>query len=506
MSSSQLPTSSLDIDADKQNVNTMSEAQPLSEQASSLNGNTSETPLLINLSPNGEPDQAGSQSKVEASNIESGEVTAQEIKHKDPEREETPTPPVENISLSQSKASGSRTSLRVHTGSENPPAPPKKDDSYLDPTPRTPQAPRSPTGTPSDQINKDLPEIPAQQDVFANGDGDCSLGKEQERKSDDSQPEIQTIMEQFADETKSLGQDEIMSPRLELADQFRTTQTHHFPSRKSSLEPTRSLDAAAEQPQTQLRPWRSQQTSQFSQDPQHSASPPAVPPKSPPRNSKEPQHGVSSIEQSVTSPPIQPAAIPAPEPEPDQPFDFHRFLEQLRHRTADPVAKFLRSFLTEFGKRQWMVHEQVKIISDFLAFIANKMAQCEVWRDISDVEFDNAKEGMEKLVMNRLYSQTFSPAIPATPAPPRSRSRSRRKETARTQRPGRKGQHQEDVERDDVLAQKIRIYSWVREQHLDIPQLGSNGRRFLALAQQGTFLLPSSTFSSVSLLMYLQSC
>ena len=67
------------------------------------------------------------------------------------------------------------------------------------------------------------------------------------------------------------------------------------------------------------------------------------------------------------------------------------------------MARYLKSFLQEFGKKQWMVHEQVKIISDFLAFIANKMIQCEVWRDDSDAEFDNAREGMEKLVMNRLY-------------------------------------------------------------------------------------------------------
>ena len=69
---------------------------------------------------------------------------------------------------------------------------------------------------------------------------------------------------------------------------------------------------------------------------------------------------------------------PSPDPEPALPFDFHRFLEQLRHRTADPVARFLRSFLNEFGKKQWAVHEQVKIISDFLEFISKKMAQCEV--------------------------------------------------------------------------------------------------------------------------------
>lgn len=31
------------------------------------------------------------------------------------------------------------------------------------------------------------------------------------------------------------------------------------------------------------------------------------------------------------------------------------------------------------------------------------MRDCDVWRDISEKEFENAKEGMEKLVMNRLY-------------------------------------------------------------------------------------------------------
>jgi hypothetical protein len=31
------------------------------------------------------------------------------------------------------------------------------------------------------------------------------------------------------------------------------------------------------------------------------------------------------------------------------------------------------------------------------------MREVEVWKDVTDVEFDNALEGMEKLVMNRLY-------------------------------------------------------------------------------------------------------
>jgi hypothetical protein len=38
-----------------------------------------------------------------------------------------------------------------------------------------------------------------------------------------------------------------------------------------------------------------------------------------------------------------------------------------------------------------------------LQFISQKMQECEVWKNATEVEFDNALEGMEKLVMNRLY-------------------------------------------------------------------------------------------------------
>jgi hypothetical protein len=252
---------------------------------------------------------------------------------------------------------------------------------------------------------------------------------------------------------------------MELAEQFLGGQGH-FPPRKSSLD--HGIAAGV-----------SQQTQKSAAGPSPSlGKQPAAIANNIHRNSTVEEFTLTRRSSTSTIP-------PPPEPEAEQPFDFHRFLEQLRHRTADPVAKFLRSFLHEFGKRQWMVHEQVKIISDFLAFITNKMAICEVWRDVSDSEFDNAKEGMEKLVMNRLYSQTFSPVIPGPPSIPRSASRSKRREMERLHGPWRRGQHQEDVERDEVLAQKMRIYSWIKEEHLDIVPVSPSGCRFLNLAQQG---------------------
>lgn len=284
---------------------------------------------------------------------------------------------------------------------------------------------------------------------------------------DDARSEIEDIMGQFSQEGGGPGEEEVMTPR------FEKTPSLYFPRRESSLDPEYQSSPNSPALQRTL----SRDSYKFTPS---KARPPSVsgslhvPLDSPGRAGP-----MSPSSPSVFQPPP-----PEPDPEPPLPFDFHRFLEQLRHRTADPVARFLRSFLNEFGKKQWAVHEQVKIISDFLEFIAKKMAQCEVWRTVSDAEFDNAKEGMEKLVMNRLYSQTFSPAIPPVEVVPKLKNRRTRPSAASNIGPGRRGQHEEDVERDQLIAEKIRIYSWIREEHLDIPSLGEKGRKFLTLAQQ----------------------
>lgn len=294
-------------------------------------------------------------------------------------------------------------------------------------------------------------------------------------------------MEQFSEEGGGPGADEVMSPRLEFASPMLGSQLQH-PPRKSSLEPLAPSLAQQLQDVQGLRMSSSSPVSLRHTETETSEQAPPVPPKDGSIYSGMTGRPQEERQGSVDSPMSPTLSLhrpppPEPEPEPSLPFDFHRFLEQLRNKKADPVARYLKSFLSEFSKRQWMVHEQVKIIGDFLAFIANKMEQCEVWRDVSDAEFDNAREGMEKLVMNRLYTQTFSPAIP--PPQPIPGAKPKRRGGERPMGPGRRGQHQEDVERDDILAQKINIYSWTKEEHLDIPPVSESGKRFLKLAQQG---------------------
>ncbi|CAK7267383.1 hypothetical protein SEPCBS57363_002564 [Sporothrix epigloea] len=384
---------------------------------------------------------------------------------------------------------------------------------YIDPTPATPILSRSPSTAASHSHTRS-----PRSDAEAGNDTDITDGEQDRRYLSDDEGgvsgmagdrrEIQTIMEQFSGDGGGPGAEEVMSPRLEIASPMLSAPLPTHPPRKSSLEPlapglAQKIKESVRESATEIH----NRMGSAAAGGDNAAvikgkgvdSRPPVPPKDASSSSlaaaslAEQPSAISSLavgtEPRDDATPLSPTASlhrpppPAPEPEPVLPFDFHRFLEQLRHKKADPVARYLKSFLAEFAKKQWMVHEQVKIISDFLAFIANKMAVCEVWRDLSDAEFDNAHEGMEKLVMNRLYTQTFSPAIP--PPQPIPGAKPKRRGGERLMGPGRRGQHQEDVERDEVLSQKINIYAWIREAHLDIaPVTGESGRRFLRLAQQ----------------------
>jgi Rab5 GDP/GTP exchange factor len=360
------------------------------------------------------------------------------------------------------------------------------EQAYLDPTPKTPlpsQPPSRSTSSAASIPHYSRAEAPERSPTRSDAGFDDKVSASEDEREVGSRSEIQSIMDQFSEEGQGPGHEEIMSPRLEFAGPLLGGPIQH-PPRKSSLEPLSSSAAGASQGLQELR--LSSTTSLNHQPRDESDIGPPPPPKPGSIHSFTQSRNQDDRYQSADSqisPPMHRPPPPEPEPEPDLPFDFHRFLEQLRHKTADPVAKFLRSFLQEFGKKQWMVHEQVKIIGDFLAFITNKMGQCDVWREVSDAEFDNAREGMEKLVMNRLYTQTFSPAIP--PPQPIPSSKPRRRGAERLMGPGRRGQHQEDVERDDILAQKVSIYGWIKEEHLDIAPVGDSGKRFLVLAQQG---------------------
>ncbi|KAI9159292.1 hypothetical protein H9P43_008632 [Blastocladiella emersonii ATCC 22665] len=155
-------------------------------------------------------------------------------------------------------------------------------------------------------------------------------------------------------------------------------------------------------------------------------------------------------ERSVSETPTS-AAVPH---SPPQAFDFAKFLEQMRDRRALPLTKYFRSFLREFTKRKWTVNEQVKIVHDFLDFMAVQLAKNELYANASDDDLENAKEGMEKLLMNKLHPFTFSPST------------------------------SDDGVRDEVLFKKTSILQWIELKHLDVHIAPETAGPFLRVAQK----------------------
>lgn len=82
-----------------------------------------------------------------------------------------------------------------------------------------------------------------------------------------------------------------------------------------------------------------------------------------------------------------------PRKDKDPSFDFQRFLDQMKSKGAEPIAKYLRSwvflrsakwnlsdpydrFLSNFAKRTFSVNDQIKIINDFLNVCVPPMPLC----------------------------------------------------------------------------------------------------------------------------------
>ncbi|KAF7356476.1 Vacuolar protein sorting-associated protein 9a [Mycena venus] len=201
----------------------------------------------------------------------------------------------------------------------------------------------------------------------------------------------------------------------------------------------------------------------------------------PPQNQDQSTQSAASASETTTSGRSTPGTTSSEASKGDPPFDFQKVSgsdEVEERRDCCEISQIVRghaicvgpainlitaSFLSNFAKRTFTVSDQVKIINDFLNFIVKPMRESDIWKNASDAEFENALEGMEKLVMNQLYQFTFTPAV-AQAVP-------RRHITA------------DDLERDRVLTQRIALFGWIRESHLDIP-VGEGSNGFLMFAQQ----------------------
>ncbi|CDR47126.1 CYFA0S29e00364g1_1 [Cyberlindnera fabianii] len=143
-------------------------------------------------------------------------------------------------------------------------------------------------------------------------------------------------------------------------------------------------------------------------------------------------------------------------------FDFELFLRQLRSRKADPVLRYIKSFLKSFQARKFTTSEQQTVIADFQQFITQRMRDFEPFSLMDEGDYENARAGVEKLVMTKVYELTYSPAIP----------RAQLDES-----------HREDVEFDEALEKNYEAFAHLTAKELDVDRvLVEHGDQFLTHA------------------------
>ncbi|KAL3232553.1 hypothetical protein RNJ44_04469 [Nakaseomyces bracarensis] len=136
-------------------------------------------------------------------------------------------------------------------------------------------------------------------------------------------------------------------------------------------------------------------------------------------------------------------------------YNFQLFLKQVQDNRAEPVVKYTRSFLRNFATQRavWTASEQEKLLKDFKTFIYSKYKEYEPFKELNKTELRNAKEGMEKLLMGKLYPYTFSPLL-------RKRLFSAGIEIDT--------EHKEDLIHDKKFKKMTMKYRFIEPHHLDI--------------------------------------
>lgn len=134
-----------------------------------------------------------------------------------------------------------------------------------------------------------------------------------------------------------------------------------------------------------------------------------------------------------------------------RPFDFQHFLGELRQKSAEPIVRFTRSFLISFTKQghTFTTAQKIKIIKDFKAFMNEKFAIYEPFASMDEIDLENSREGLEKLIMNRIYDNSFPPEIAQNSTYVLKCV-------------------QDDLDEDEKFSEKAEKYQWIEGKHLDV--------------------------------------
>lgn len=145
------------------------------------------------------------------------------------------------------------------------------------------------------------------------------------------------------------------------------------------------------------------------------------------------------------------------------PFNFQSFLSNLKRKSANPIVRYIRSFLILFTRQghTFTGAQKIKIVAEFKSFIHDKFNTYEPFASMNATDLENSREGLEKLVMNRIYEQCF---------PPEYQIKIGNDSELLPE------MFKEDLDADAAFAVQLEKFSWVNGVHLDIDVklLGTN--------------------------------
>lgn len=135
-----------------------------------------------------------------------------------------------------------------------------------------------------------------------------------------------------------------------------------------------------------------------------------------------------------------------------RPFDFQIFLSHLRNKNADPIVRYIRSFLMSFARQAstMSVTQMMKAVKNFKLFIEDKFHVYEPFASMDETDVENSIEGVEKLIMNRLYEFCF---------PPEAMKKSIIRSSSAMSR---------DLSDDAAFSVQVEKFSWILGSHLDV--------------------------------------
>ncbi len=85
-------------------------------------------------------------------------------------------------------------------------------------------------------------------------------------------------------------------------------------------------------------------------------------------------------------------------------FSFQDFVDKMRHKSAINLVRKIKKFIYDVNKNDYTEDLPDRVIN-FLSDVMQEISEHSQWKNASEQEMDNAREGIEKYVMTKIYSK-----------------------------------------------------------------------------------------------------